>query len=80
MFDTDALLADIDKSLGKTPKKKTEESEESEEEIDQDEMKPRNYHPPDSPVRRVYENGVEISPRMENAASQTRSESVLAPS
>jgi hypothetical protein len=51
----DDLMADIEKTLN-TPKKKEESIE------DQDEMKPRNYHPPDSPVRRVYENGVEITP------------------
>lgn len=48
-------MSDIEKTLN-TPKKKNESIE------DQDESKPRNYHPPDSPVRRVFENGVEITP------------------
>ena len=55
-------MNDIEKTLN-TPKKKTESIE------DQDESKPRNYHPPDSPVRRIFENGVEITPQVENCAS-----------
>lgn len=63
-------MNDIEKTLN-TPKKKTESIE------DQDESKPRNYHPPDSPVRRIFENGVEITPQVENCASQTRAESMM---
>ena len=49
------LLDKINKQLN------DQESEEEEEKEDQDSKKPRNYHPPESPIRRVYENGVEIA-------------------
>ena len=46
------MLDDIDRELNK--------SQASQLEAEQDDQKPRNYHPPESPVRRVYENGVEV--------------------
>lgn len=49
------LMKDIDESLGhsrKSPSPKRETDRE-----------PRNYHPPESPVRRVYENGYELDQR-----------------
>ena len=46
------LLDDIDRELNK--------SQAIQPPVEQDERKPRNYHPPESPVRRVYENGVEV--------------------
>jgi hypothetical protein len=55
------LLDDIDKNLDKTDKESSRSQD----------KKPRNYHPPDSPVRRVYENGVEQN----NGGSQMRDRS-----
>ena len=52
-LDAKGLLSEIDRELKKgfgSPKE------------DQDAKKPRNYHPPESPVRRVFEDGVEVGP------------------
>ena len=58
-LDAKALLNEIDRELGKdkgSPKKSGADEEE-----DQDAKKPRNFHPPESPVRRVYEDSFEMN-------------------
>lgn len=54
-LDPKGLLSEIDREL-----KKGQGTLGSGE--DQDAKKPRNYHPPESPVRRVFEDGVEVGP------------------
>lgn len=64
--DAQRLLDDIDKELKKSPKKQPEQQEQDdqgqEDEEVPDSKRPRNYHPPESPVRRVFEDGVEVGP------------------
>ena len=48
-------------------KRKEQEQEEQDDQGQEDEevsdsKRPRNYHPPESPVRRVFEDGVEVGP------------------
>ena len=52
-LDAKALLSEIDREL-----KKGQGGYSSGD--DQDAKRPRNYHPPESPVRRVFEDGVEM--------------------
>ena len=47
------LLKEIDKELNKG---------QDGFDLDQDAKRPRNYHPPESPVRRVFEDGIEVTP------------------
>lgn len=47
------LLKDIDDALS----------------VEEKNSKPRNYHPPESPVRRVYQNGIEIGSGMAHSES-----------
>ena len=55
------LLDDIDRELNKSQGSQLKEASAGQtESLQQDDEKPRNYHPPDGPIRRVYENGVEV--------------------
>jgi hypothetical protein len=64
-METKKLFDEIEKELGSGGKK-----EQSPEPSKQD-LEPRNFHPPDSPVRRVFENGFEMEQKtaMENYPS-----------
>ena len=54
------LLDRIDRELGNKNDDTTEKGNQYSQQ-DDDDKNTRNYHPPDSPVRRVYENGVELN-------------------
>ena len=62
-MDTKKLFDEIEKELGN---KSRDESPKAKQDLE-----PRNFHPPDSPVRRVFENGLEMDQRqaMENYPS-----------
>ena len=50
----------IDEALGKGGKKSSMTNKSGNFDQDQDRDGPRNYHPPESPVHRFYENGQEL--------------------
>ena len=54
-METKKLFDEIEKELGN---KTSNESPKAKQDLE-----PRNFHPPDSPVRRVFENGLEMDQR-----------------
>lgn len=51
-YETKKLFDEIEKELGSKKEVIPEEPKQD--------LEPRNFHPPDSPVRRVFENGLEM--------------------
>tara|TARA_B110000285_G_C14834031_1_gene472228 strand:- start:210 stop:416 length:207 start_codon:yes stop_codon:yes gene_type:complete len=56
-METKKLFDEIEKELGDGSKGRSPSP------VEKQDLEPRNFHPPDSPVRRVFENGVEMDQR-----------------